>query len=108
MLKKKNFLVNLPLTVSKDLEKDFGETWKKLQTDTQTSLVTAIHTYVVNYPSKAFMAFNETINGICRALEIELGRVLYTGYVQYLIDQNIIWDMLKDFEHRVAKNRGLI
>ena len=26
----------------------------------------------------------------------------------YLIDQNIIWDMLKDFEHNVAKKRGLI
>lgn len=24
------------------------------------------------------------------------------------IDQNIIWDMLKDFEHTVAKERGLI
>lgn len=26
----------------------------------------------------------------------------------YCIDQNIIWDMLKDFEHSVAKKRGLI
>lgn len=24
------------------------------------------------------------------------------------IDQNIIWDMIKDFEHSVAKKRGLI
>ena len=26
----------------------------------------------------------------------------------YHIDQNIIWDMLKDFEHSIAKKRGLI
>ena len=26
----------------------------------------------------------------------------------YSIDQNIIWDMLKDFEHSIAKKRGLI
>ena len=26
----------------------------------------------------------------------------------YCIDQNIIWDMLKEFEHSVAKKRGLI
>ena len=24
------------------------------------------------------------------------------------IDQNIVWDMLKELEHRVARNRGLI
>ena len=33
---------------------------------------------------------------------------VYEASQIYLIDQNIIWDMLKDFEHRVAKNRGLI
>lgn len=26
----------------------------------------------------------------------------------YSIDQNIIWDMIKDFEHSVARKRGLI
>lgn len=26
----------------------------------------------------------------------------------YCIDQNIIWDMIKDFERNVAKKRGLI
>lgn len=26
----------------------------------------------------------------------------------YLIDQNIIWDMLKEFERKIAKYRGLL
>jgi hypothetical protein len=26
----------------------------------------------------------------------------------YLIDQNVIWDLIKDFERIVAKKRGLI
>ena len=33
---------------------------------------------------------------------------VYEMAKQFNIDQNIIWDMLKDFEHSVAKKRGLI
>jgi hypothetical protein len=33
---------------------------------------------------------------------------VYEMAKQYKIDQNIIWDMLKDFEHSVAKKRGLL
>lgn len=33
---------------------------------------------------------------------------VYNASKQYKIDQNIIWDMMKDVEHRVARNRGLI
>lgn len=33
---------------------------------------------------------------------------VYEVAKQYCIDQNIIWDMIKEFEHSVAKKRGLI
>lgn len=33
---------------------------------------------------------------------------VYEVAKMYNIDQNIIWDMLKEFEHSVAKKRGLI
>ena len=33
---------------------------------------------------------------------------VYEASQIYLIDQNIIWDMLKDFERKIAKYRGLI
>jgi hypothetical protein len=33
---------------------------------------------------------------------------VYEASQIYLIDQNIIWDMIKDLESRVAKKRGLI
>ena len=33
---------------------------------------------------------------------------VYEVAKSYDIDQNIIWDMLKEFEHSVAKKRGLI
>ena len=37
-----------------------------------------------------------------------LGDNVYEVARLYDIDQNIIWDMLKDFEHSIAKKRGLI
>ena len=33
---------------------------------------------------------------------------VYEMAKQFKINQNIIWDMLKEFEHSVAKKRGLI
>ncbi len=33
---------------------------------------------------------------------------VYEVAKQYSIDQNIIWDMLKELEHSIAKKRGLI
>lgn len=33
---------------------------------------------------------------------------VYEVAKQHSIDQNVIWDLMKDFENRVAKKRGLI
>lgn len=33
---------------------------------------------------------------------------VYEVAKQFRIDQNVIWDMLKEFEHSIAKKRGLI
>lgn len=33
---------------------------------------------------------------------------VYEASQIYLMDQNVIWDMLKEFEHTVARKRGLI
>ena len=93
IIKDKNFSTTLPMRVLKDLEKDFADTWQLLDKKTKDSLFTAILFYVQTYsygPSiYGNIDFAPTINGICKALEIELGKILYTGYVKYLIDQNI-------------------
>jgi TPR repeat protein len=93
IIKNKNFFTNLPTRVLKDLEKDFADTWQLLDKKTKDSLFTAILFYVQTYSYGpgiyGNIDFAPTINGICKALEIELGKILYTGYVKYLIDQNI-------------------
>ena len=33
---------------------------------------------------------------------------VYNASKRHHVDQNIIWDMMKDVEHKVARNRGLI
>lgn len=33
---------------------------------------------------------------------------VYTMAKKYSINQNIIWDMLKEFEHKIAEERGLL
>jgi hypothetical protein len=33
---------------------------------------------------------------------------VYNASIKYHIDQNKIWDMMKDFERKVAKRRGLM
>ena len=37
-----------------------------------------------------------------------LADTVYEASQIYLIDQNIIWDLMKDFERTIAKKRGLI
>jgi hypothetical protein len=105
IIKNKNFLATLPTRVLKDLEKDFADTWQMLDKKTRESLVSAVIGYVVNYsygPSMyGNLDFSQTITGICKALEIELGKILYTRYVQYLIDQNID-------PNSFPKNRGFL
>jgi hypothetical protein len=109
--KKKNFFATLPTRVLKDLEKDFADTWLMLDKKTRDSLTTAIMFYVQTYSYGSAMYgnidFAPTINGICKALEIELGKVLYTRYLQYLISQNVdpnSFPKNRSFLKQISKN----
>ena len=111
IIKKENFSATLPTRVLKDLEKDFADTWKTLDKKTRNSLVTAITFYVQTFSYGSAMYgnydFAPTINGICKALEIELGKILYTGYIQYLVNQNVdpnSFPKNRSFLKQISKN----
>ena len=83
----------LALCINKDLISDFGSAWEKLSDNSRRSLATAMETYVHIYckgPHKyGNYDFSGVVGGMCRALEIELARYLYSGYIKYLKENNI-------------------
>lgn len=63
----------------------------------------ACHRAMEHYPDK-----DKDILILVYGMRDTLADNVYAVSNTYHIDQSIIWDMLKDFEHSVAKKRGLI
>ena len=96
----------------KELKKDFGKTWDLLQLETQKFLSTAMVCYLT---SKAMpvqytgnIDFSVCITQLFKAVERELAKYLYTGYIIYLNKNHISADCFSSKRSFiVATNEGL-
>lgn len=89
---------NIPIekmygAVLRDLRKDFGESWDVLQKNSQKFLSTSVVCYIALYSMGKHiygnMDFTSSITPMFKALEAELGKYLYTGYINYLKENDI-------------------
>ena len=83
----------LYVRISKDLEKDFGSAWHVIDKETKNFLTSGLFTFMVYYSTGAHiygnLDFSQSIMEMCKALERELGKYLYTGYIEYLKSERI-------------------
>ena len=106
LIKKRLFGDKLINEILKGLQKDFGSNWSRVCPSTKEFLRTGMYTYI-NYYSlgehqyKNF-DFSPVITQLCKALEKELGKYLYSGYIEYLKENNISPDQFS------SKNRSFI
>ena len=74
--------------ISKDLKKDFRHSWSLMDNDTKNFLISGLFTYIVYYSTGAQiygnLDFSQPIIEMCKALEREFGKYLYSGYVRFL------------------------
>ena len=97
--------------ISKDLQTDFGETWKMTTRDTKKFLETGIFTYFSLYSLGPHiygnMDFSASITPMFKALEKELGKYLYSGYIEYLKAQDVSPNSFsgrRTFLNRIGEN----
>ena len=85
--------VKLYQRVSKDLQKELGSTWSIISKETKKFIETGMFGYLSLYSLGANiygnLDFSASITPMFKALEKELGRYLYTGYIEYLKNENI-------------------
>lgn len=83
----------LYVRISKDLEKDFGAAWHTMDKESKNFLISGLSTYIIYYSMGAQiygnLDFSQSIMEMCKALERELGKYLYSGYVEYLKKEKI-------------------
>lgn len=74
--------------ISKDLQNDFGDTWNITCRETKKFLETGMFTYFSLYSLGPHiygnMDFSASITPMFKALEKELGKYLYSGYIEFL------------------------
>ena len=79
--------------ISNDLQNDFGDTWNITCRETKKFLETGMFTYFSFYSLGPHiygnMDFSASITPMFKALEKELGKYLYSEYIEFLKKQNI-------------------
>jgi hypothetical protein len=79
--------------ISKDLQNDFGDTWENTSRETKKFLETGMFTYFSLYSLGPHiygnLDFSSSITQMFKALEKELGKYLYSEYIEFLKNQNI-------------------
>ena len=79
--------------VEKDLQKDFGKTWDKLNENTKVFLSTAMTTFISLYSvgphARGDLDFSSAISPMFKALEMEISQYLFSGYMEYLTSNNV-------------------
>ena len=74
--------------ISKDLQSDFGDMWNIICRETKKFLETGMFTYFSLYSLGPHiygnMDFSASITPMFKALEKELGKYLYSGYIEFL------------------------
>lgn len=88
LLKNKNTGIKLTDQIKRDLMTDCGESWNGMTEKTHSFLVSGIFAYTVflemgedNYK---LLDFTSAISPLCKALEVELCRIFFTGFIDYL------------------------
>ena len=96
--------------VLKDLMKDFGGTWNKLQPNSQKFLTTSMVCYIALYSMGGHiygnMDFTSSITPMFKALETELAKYLYTGYINYLNENEIPITVFKSRRSFIVDEEG--
>lgn len=79
--------------VEKVLKERFHDTWQYLQESSKKCLISALIAYIsftsVNKEQYDGMDFSNVVSSIMKACEIEIGRIFYKGYREYLENNNI-------------------
>lgn len=93
MVKNKLAINKLFAKVEKDLKKEFGNTWDRLQDNTRVFLNTAMASFVTLYAmgnhARGCVDFSSAITPMFKALESEVGHYLFSGYMRYLKENEI-------------------
>lgn len=88
LIKKHIHSTKLYQQISKDLQNDFGDTWNITCRETKKFLETGMFTYFSLYSLGPHiygnMDFSASITPMFKALEKELGKYLYSGYIEFL------------------------
>ena len=97
--------------ISKDLQKDFGETWNISCRETKKFLETGLFTYFSLYSLGPHIYgnvdFSASITLMCKAFEKELGKYLYSGYIEFLKKQDVdpnTFPQKRSFLKRISAN----
>ena len=84
---------DLYIQVEEDLKKDFGYVWNLLEINTKSMLITSIMTYLkfVELGEDIYknLDFSASVLPMCKALENELYKYFFLGYINYLKCNNI-------------------
>ena len=93
--------------VGKDLKNDFGDTWDKLQENSQKFLFTSMVSYI-SFKSLGAQAgnldFTSSITPMIKALEIECAKYLYSDYIKYLIENKVPIDRFSSERIFIVRN----
>ena len=93
MTQKKLPISKLYNQIAKDLSAEMGTLWPLLGPESQRFLITAMITYISFYSMGGHiygnLDFSSVITQMFKALEKELGKYLYTGYLQFLQNNNV-------------------
>ena len=93
IISKKISIAKIYPRVLKDLKRDFGKSWDKLDEKSQSFLATAMVSHIalcsMGKHVRGYLDFSAAITPMFKALELEIGKYLYTGYINYLNENNI-------------------
>ena len=90
---KKSQKFNIVKQISDDLQDEFGAAWQIADETTKTALRSGLLSYYqffsLGVENFGDLDFSPTITQLCKALENELGKYMYSGYIKYLEEHNI-------------------
>ena len=79
--------------IKKDLEKDFGDSWNKLEESTKTELIMAlVHFYTTSLISSKVndsLDYSASVLLLSKSLEKEINKYFVTNYINYLKENNV-------------------
>ena len=85
---------NYPRIIEQEFSKDFSEEWNLLSKYSKDAIVVGMFNYLSCYSiekgnQNLNIDYSSTINQFSKALEYETKNLFYSGYIKYLIENNI-------------------